>query len=50
MKAQLVTTKTSAEALRLVRILAGATGELQYQVMERLLKGELAVLKKANKL
>ena len=42
----LVTTKTSPEALRLLRIVAAMTGETQYEVLERLLTAERKRLEK----
>jgi hypothetical protein len=38
---ELITTKISNEALRLLRIIAALTGEKQYQALERILKTEL---------
>ncbi len=38
--ALLVTCKVSAEALRLLRIIAAMTGEKQYEALERLLRIE----------
>ena len=37
-----ITAKTSPAALRLLRIIAALTGERQYQVLERVLRAELA--------
>jgi hypothetical protein len=38
---ELITTKISNDALRLLRIIAALTGEKQYQALERILKTEL---------
>jgi hypothetical protein len=38
---ELITTKVSNEALRLLRIIAALTGEKQYEALERILKTEL---------
>ena len=40
MATRLVTAKMTPAALRLVRLIAAATGEKQYQVMARLLEAE----------
>jgi hypothetical protein len=38
---ELITTKISPEALRLLRLIAAMTGEKQYEALERILKTEL---------
>lgn len=40
MAVELITTKITPDALRSLRFIAGANGELQYAVLERLLKAE----------
>ncbi|MEI6045528.1 MAG: hypothetical protein WCS37_14360 [Chloroflexota bacterium] len=40
-KLELITTKLTPLALKLVRVIAAMTGEKQYQVLERVLKAEL---------
>ncbi len=38
---ELITSKISPEALRLLRIIAAMTGEKMYEALERILKAEL---------
>jgi hypothetical protein len=40
MPERLITTKLTPEALRLIRMIAAATGEKQYEVLDRLLRKE----------
>jgi hypothetical protein len=40
MKRELTTSKLTPSALRLLRMIAGFTGETQYEVAERLLRAE----------
>jgi hypothetical protein len=40
----LTTTKMTPSALRLLRMISAATGELQYRVVERLLAAEAKVM------
>jgi hypothetical protein len=42
----LITVKTSKDVLRLLRVVAAVTGEKQYEVLTRLLRNEMARLKK----
>ena len=43
--AELVTIKTSAEVRRLLRLIAAMAEERQYEVLERLLRAEVARLR-----
>lgn len=44
MAQELVTIKTSQKAVKLLRIICAMTGEKQYEVLERLLETEKAML------
>ncbi len=41
MTERLVTTKLTPDALRMIRLIAAATGEKQYEVLRRLLNEEM---------
>lgn len=47
--AKLITIKATAEALKLLRLIAAMTGERLYEVLERLLQSELARLDRKKK-
>jgi hypothetical protein len=42
----LITTKITPEALRLLRVIAALTGEKQYEALERILRLELEEIQK----
>jgi hypothetical protein len=46
----LLTIKTSPEVLRMLRLVAAATGEYQYEVLVRLLQKDILRLKKQGKI
>jgi len=49
MSTRQITIKTTPAALQLLRVIAAHTGEKQYEVLERVLRQELAKLQKAKK-
>jgi hypothetical protein len=44
MPVRLITTKLTPAALRLIRLIAAATGERQYEALDRVLRAEAARL------